>query len=110
MIDQSHHWNISFKPPILGYVFSLILTISAFRLSAEYQLTTTIAFVIFGLALAQGFLQLIFFLFLGLESKPHWNTITFLFMLLVLAIIVAGTIWIMHHLNYNMMPMPPMAH
>lgn len=103
MIDQRHGWNISFKPPLLGFVFSLLLTVAAYQLATQYEVTSTIAFVIFGLCVVQGLLQLIFFMFLGLSTKPHWNLITFLFMVLIVIIIVGGSIWIMNNLNYNMM-------
>lgn len=103
MIDQRHGWNISFKPPLLGFVFSLLLTVAAYQLATQYEMTPTIARVIFGLCVFQGFLQLVFFMFLGLGAKPRWNLITFLFMLLIVIVIVGGTIWIMNNLNYNMM-------
>ncbi len=109
MIDQHHGWNVSLKPPILGFLFSLILTVTAFHLVKEHPLTQPMAFVIFGLAILQMTLQLVFFLFLGLGSKPDWHTIVFLFMLLMVIMIIAGTIWIMNNLDYNMMPMPAIS-
>lgn len=51
------------------------------------------------------FIQLFFFLHLGQESKPYWNSQLFLFMLTILVILVIGSLWIMHNLSYNVMPM-----
>jgi cytochrome o ubiquinol oxidase operon protein cyoD len=62
---------------------------------------TIIAVVI--LAVMQLLVQLVFFLHLGGESKPRWNLMAFMFTLLVVAILVAGTLWIMYNLDYNMM-------
>jgi cytochrome o ubiquinol oxidase subunit IV len=105
MIDRNHGWNISFKPPILGFIFSLILTLAAFRLVMRHHLIgSTLDFVLLGLGALQVLIQLVFFLHLGMWSKPHWNMITFLFMVLIAAVIIGGTLWIISNLNYDMMP------
>jgi cytochrome o ubiquinol oxidase operon protein cyoD len=44
----------------------------------------------------------VFFLHLGRESKPRWNLNALLFAVLVVVIIVFGSLWIMHNLNYHM--------
>jgi len=46
---------------------------------------------------------LIFFLHLGIESKPRWNLLVFYFMVVVLAILLYGSFWIMSNLDYRMM-------
>ena len=56
------------------------------------------------LAITQMIVQLLFFFHLGEEKKPRLNTMSFLFMLMVVGIIAFGSIWIMYNLNYNMMP------
>ena len=105
MIDAHHGWNASYKPQFLGLTSSLILTFAAYRIVIHHHLEG-LALIITVLALAglQAVLQLIFFLHLGLESKPHWGLLTFLFTFLVLIIIVGGTLWIMGNLNYDLMP------
>jgi cytochrome o ubiquinol oxidase operon protein cyoD len=60
--------------------------------------------IINGLAVVQLFVQLYFFLHMGDESKPRWNLMAFLFMLLVLVIVVFGSLWIMKNLDYHMSP------
>jgi cytochrome o ubiquinol oxidase operon protein cyoD len=64
----------------------------------------TLVLVIVGLAVVQLLVQLIFFLHLGKESKPRLNLTIFAFMLLVVGIVAIGSLWIMHNLDYNMMP------
>lgn len=100
--DAAHGSIITYS---VGFILSVMLTAEAFlavskRIFAGGQL---VAFVT-ALAVAQLLVQLIFFLHLGRESKPRWNLTVFLFMLLVLGIVVIGSLWIMHNLNYNMMP------
>jgi len=105
MIDPHHGWNASFKPQFLGFVVSIILTVASYRIVTHYHLTNwLLTFTIFGFGTAQALVQLVFFLHLGLESKPHWNTITFLFMVLVIFVVIGGSLWIMNNLNYNLMP------
>ena len=52
----------------------------------------------------QAIVQLIFFLHIGQEAKPHWETVVFCFTVLVLLIIVIGSLWIMYDLDYRLMP------
>jgi len=89
----------------LGFILSIGLTLAAYwavvgKLIAGKILIGTLL----ALALAQTVVQLVLFLHLGQESKPRWNLLVFLFMLSVLLILVFGSLWIMYHLNYNMMP------
>ena len=105
MIDLHHGWNVSFKPLTLGFLFSLIFTFAVYRIVTHYHLTHELLIVtVVGLGCLQVLTQLIFFLHLGLEAKPHWNVIMFLFMVLLIIILVGGSIWIMHNLSYNVMP------
>ncbi|MBI3236261.1 MAG: cytochrome o ubiquinol oxidase subunit IV [Chlamydiales bacterium] len=109
MIDPHHGWNVSFKPQFLGFILSLIITLAAYRIVIEGHLAgSNLLITLYGIGIAQAILQLIFFLHLGLESKPHWNMITFLLTVLVIVIVIGGSIWIMNNLDYNLMP--PMEH
>lgn len=105
MIDLHHGWNASFKPQFLGFVVSTVLIASSYLIVGHHHLSNeALTLTIFGLAVVQALVQLVFFLHLGLESKPHWNTITFLFVVLVIVIIIGGSLWIMNNINYNLMP------
>lgn len=109
MIDAHHGWNASYKPQFIGFVASLLLIIASYRIVTHFALSGLfLTATVMGFAIAQAIVQLVFFLHLGLESKPHWNTITFLFVVLVIIIVIGGSLWIMYNLNYNLMP--PMEH
>lgn len=109
MIDTHHGWNRSFKPLFLGYTLSLIFIFAAYRIIVHHHLSDgALLFTIMGLGVLQAAIQLAFFLHLGLESKPRWNFMMFLFMVLVIIVIVGGSLWIMYQLNYNVMM--PMGH
>lgn len=106
MIDEHHGWNASLKPLWLGFVLSLLLTAATYMIVKHHHLSDGILIMtIAGLAIIQTIIQLIFFLHLGLESKPHWNSITLFFAVLVIIIVIGGSVWIMSNLNYNLMSM-----
>src|SRR5882672_6710068 len=88
---------------IIGFILSLILTITAYLVVVTHILIGwVIVFVILMLAVIQLLVQLFFFLHLGQESKPRWNTIFFISTICMILVLVIGSIWIMNHLNYNM--------
>lgn len=104
-----HKLNATLRLYIMGFCWSVILTIAAYVAVVNQMLPRNelVAYITI-LALLQVAVQLYFFLHLGDEAKPRWNLWTFLFMGSILLIIVIGSLWIMHNLNYNMMPeMPP---
>lgn len=90
---------------VIGFVLSLILTLLAFALVMFPMLSTTLTFLGLGiLAVAQLIVQVIYFLRLNVHStQDRWNLMAFLFTILVVAILVIGSLWIMYNLNYNMM-------
>ena len=90
---------------VTGFFLSLMLTVVAyFSVVKEALSGRALLVTILGLAIAQLLVQLVFFLHLGRESKPRHNLMVFGFMLLIIAIIVGGSLWIMDNLNYHMMP------
>ena len=89
---------------VIGLVLSLALLGLTYFLVATGKLGGAFTwYVVMGLAFLQALVQLICFLHLGKEASPYWSTQLFIFMLIIMAIIVLGSIWIMHNLNYNMM-------
>lgn len=89
---------------IIGFVMSLALTVLAYTIvvnRAEFSHTFVIG-SISALALVQFFAQLVFFLHVGTEKKAWWKSVTFIFMVGVVLILVGGSLWIMNNLNYHM--------
>lgn len=89
---------------IIGFVGSLVLTLLAYSV-VVYDILNgwQAALVVAGLALVQFAVQLMFFLHVTAGSRPRWKLATFWFMLLILFILIAGSLWIMYVLNYRMM-------
>jgi cytochrome o ubiquinol oxidase operon protein cyoD len=104
MIDSHHNWNTSFKPLILGFIFSVIFMLGAYRIIMEGHLKYGwLLFTIIGLGILQIMAQLVFFLHLGLETKPRWNIAMFIYTIFLVLALIGGSLWIMQNLNYNLM-------
>lgn len=103
---NDNHYSRQIRSYVIGFVVSLCLTIAAYAVVVGHLLIgTTLIVIVAGFALVQMIVQLIFFLHLGSEDRPRWRLLLFGLMMAILAIIVIGSVWIMYHLNYNMMDM-----
>lgn len=93
---------------VTGFVISIIFTLIPYFIVVNHMFgasSLVYAAVLFGLA--QLLVQVVFFLHLHKKSKPHWNLIVFIFTLLIVAIFVVGSLWVMYNLNYNMTQVSP---
>jgi len=92
---------------VIGFLASLILTLTAFLIIIRpdfFHLGTKGAiYAILILAILQSIIQSIFFLNILSEKGTHWNLVVFASTISIILIIVVFSIWIMDHLNYNMM-------
>lgn len=104
LTEIQKEWHGTLRSYVIGFLASLLLTAVAFILVAARALAgRPLMFTIAALGMAQALIQLIFFLHVGQESKPRWEMVVFLFMVLVLFIIVTGSLWIMFDLDNRMM-------
>lgn len=89
---------------IAGFVLSILCTLGAYELVVQRSFSKwTIVYLVAGLALAQFVIQMLLFLHLGHEKSPRWKLLVFGSMVTLVAILVLGSLWIMHNLNYHMM-------
>lgn len=97
-------WHGSIRSYAIGFAASLLLTAASFVLViTKILLGKLLVYTLLGCALVQAIFQLLFFLHLGKEGHPRWETLIFYFMLLVLLIIAIGSLWIMSDLNDRVM-------
>lgn len=88
-----------------GYVLSILLTLAAYFLVTRHTFSGwSLGYVITALAVLQFFVQLVFFLHVGRRANRRWNLMALAFMIIIVFILVVGSIWIMHNLNYRMTP------
>jgi cytochrome o ubiquinol oxidase operon protein cyoD len=103
-IDSTGISRGSLKSYLTGFFLALILTAIPFALvmSGAFSPAPTI-FAIFGAGIVQILVHLHYFLHLDTSSAARWNVVALMFTLLIMALFVGGTIWIMHSLYYRMM-------
>lgn len=92
------------KEYILGFIYSVLLTVIPFAMvMADIGSPTAKVVVILLCAVAQIVVQLVFFLHMNTSSEQAWNVITAVFTVVIVAIVLVGSMWIMQHLNHNML-------
>lgn len=98
---------------VTGFLLSVVFTLIAFALvkvhvdsGHDYLSDDLLMIALPALAVMQLFIQLVFFLHVGRESKPRWNSWALSFAITVVVILVIGSLWIMSNLNYRMMSSP----
>ena len=91
---------------LVGFALALLLTAIPFWLVMEDTLhdPQSTALVIFALALVQIVVHVIYFLHLDTRMEGGWTLMAFVFTVVIVGITISGSIWIMYHLNTNMMP------
>ena len=101
--DQQHDTLRSY---LIGYAAAAILTIAAFAAAESGALTpASVTAAITVLAIGQMLVHLIFFLHISTTPNQRTNILAFAVTMLIVLLIVGGSLWIMGHLQSNMMPM-----
>lgn len=98
----------SLSSRVIGFVGSIVLTLCTFFLvlypETFHLKTSTTLLIILIFALFQAILQCICFMHLWKEKGLPWNTVMFISTIAMAFVILFFSVWIMDHLNYNMMP------
>lgn len=100
MIDK----NVTYKSYFVGLGISIALTLASY-FSVTLKLFEPIGIytIISILAIIQVLIQIVYFLHIGSEGKPRWNLMSFIFAVIMVVIVIAGSMWVMYNLNTNMM-------
>jgi len=95
---------------VLGLALALILTgISFWVASTSVLWGPGVAVGLVVLAIAQMGVHLVFFLHITSGPDNTNNVLALAFGVLMVFLVMIGTIWIMSHMNANMMPDPALA-
>ncbi|CAN5353217.1 cytochrome o ubiquinol oxidase subunit IV [soil metagenome] len=95
----------SAKGYLIGFLLSVVLTAIPFWLVMTNPLSnTTTAFVIMGFAAVQMVVHMIFFLHMDRRAEGGWSIMALLFTVVIVVIALSGSLWVMYHMNQNMMP------
>jgi cytochrome o ubiquinol oxidase subunit IV len=94
------------KGYLIGFGLSVVLTAIPFWLVMTGALGNPLAtgYVIMGFALAQVIVHMIFFLHLNGKAEGGWTVMALIFTLILVVITLVGSLWVMYHMNANMMP------
>lgn len=99
------HGHGSTRSYLVGFILSVVLTAIPFWLvmSGVASPNATAAIVI-ACAVVQIVVHTICFLHVNASAEGGWTLLSYAFTAVILIITIAGSLWIMYHLNTNMMP------
>jgi cytochrome o ubiquinol oxidase operon protein cyoD len=98
--------HVSVRDYVTGFLLSVVLTAIPFWLVMARVLPTpaVTTLVILAFALVQVVVHMVYFLHMNPRSEGGWNLIALIFTAVLVVIVLIGTLWVMHHMNANMMP------
>ena len=108
MSDAAHDApaHISRRGYVIGFLLSVALTAVPFWLVMTGALdATATAIIIVALAVVQILVHTVCFLHVNTQAEGGWTLMAYAFTAVLVLICISGSLWIMHHLSTNMMPM-----
>ena len=109
--DEAHDDHVGHDPSTLkgymtGFILSIILTAIPFWLvmGKVFEKPGTTALVILAFAAVQIVVHMIYFLHMNTRSEGGWTMLALIFTIVLVVITLSGSLWVMYHLNHNMMP------
>ena len=99
----------SLREYAIGFVLSVILTAIPFWLVMAKVIAdrNTAVLVLGGFAVVQILVHMVYFLHMNGKVEGGWTLLSTIFTVVFVAIAIAGTLWVMFHMNANMMPEHP---
>ena len=89
---------------VTGALLALALTLAPFALVMSGASGTNAVAGIFGLAVIQIVVHMVFFLHMTSKAEGGWTWMSLIFMVVLVVITLSGSLWVMYHLKTNMMP------
>jgi cytochrome o ubiquinol oxidase subunit IV len=114
--DEAHshgdtHGHGSRRSYLYGFLLSVVLTAIPFWLVMSGTLAdrqATVAAIVI-CAVLQILVHTVAFLHVNTKAEGGWTLMAYLFTAVLVLIVLVGSLWIMYHLNTNMMPMTGMG-
>ena len=99
----------TFSGYMTGFVLSIILTAIPFWLVMAKVISDrpTAVLVLGAFAVVQIVVHMVYFLHMNGKIEGGWTLLSTIFTVVFVAIAIAGTLWVMFHMNANMMPDHP---
>ena len=94
---------------MIGFALSVFLTAIPFWLvmGDVFRSSQVAGVVVMAFAAVQIVVHMVYFLHMNTKSEQGWNMLALIFTVVIVVITLAGSLWVMYHLNTNMMPMTP---
>lgn len=94
----------------MGFALSAVLTAIPFWLVMARPLTAqATALALMAFAAVQMVVHMIFFLHMNRRAEGGWSIMALLFTIVLVMIALSGSLWVMYHMNANMMPAMDMS-
>jgi len=109
-VSSEHSGSLGHSGTLREYVtgFALAVTLTAIPfwlvMAHTFGRSSTTAAVILVLASVQIVVHMVYFLHMNTRSEGGWTLLALLFTVMLVVIALSGSIWVMSHLNDNMMP------
>ncbi|MTE00395.1 cytochrome o ubiquinol oxidase subunit IV [Paracoccus sp. YIM 132242] len=102
--DGQDHGSV--RSYMTGFILSVILTAIPFAvvMGGGFESRLLTAAVVVGLAVVQILVHMVYFLHMNTRSDEGWTMMALIFTVVILVIVLAGSLWVMYHMNTNMMP------
>lgn len=91
---------------VIGFLLSVVLTAIPFALvmTNAFSDPRVTAGIVTAMAMVQIVVHMIYFLHMNTKSESGWTLMALIFTIIIVVIVVAGSLWVMYHMNLNMMP------
>ena len=107
--DEASSRHGSFKDYLIGFALAAVLTAIPFWIVMYdvFRNPRVGAVVILIFAFVQIVVHMVYFLHMNTKSEGGWTVLALIFTAVLVVITLSGSLWVMEHLDYNMMPMSP---
>lgn len=108
--SHDDHPPSTFKGYMTGFVLAVVLTAIPFWLvmAKVFDKSSTTLLLVLGCAAVQIVVHMIYFLHMNPRSESGWTMLALIFTIVLVVIALTGSLWVMFHLDQNMMPMHDM--
>ena len=105
-VHEGDAMHATLRGYLTGFALSVVLTAIPFWLvmSGAIADKQAVALVVMAFAAVQIVVHMVFFLHMDTRAQGGWIMLALIFTLIMVAIGLVGSLWVMYHLNVNMMP------
>jgi len=105
--ELRHHGSM--RDYLIGFGLSVVLTAIPFWIviADVFRVRAVGVVVLLIFAFVQIVVHMVYFLHMNSRSEGGWTIMALIFTSVLVIIVLSGSLWIMAHLDANMMPMSP---